>query len=132
MKLRVCAPTEIVLEDEAREVVAEALEGSIGILPRHVDYVAVLEPGILLYETPSGEERFLAVDRGLLVKRGDRVDVSVRDAVRGEELADLRRAVRERFVHLDEREHASRRALAQLEARFIRRFLEQSEGFRDR
>lgn len=132
MKLRVCAPTEVVLEDEARKVVAEALEGSVGLLPRHIDYVAVLVPGILLYETTEGEERLLAVDHGLLVKRGDRVDVSVRDAIAGEELAGLRRAVRKRFVRLDEREHASRRALARLEARFIRRFLEQTEGIRER
>lgn len=132
MRLRVFTPSGAVLEDEAERIVVEAAEGSVGLLPRHVDYVAVLVPGILLYETPGGEERLLAVDQGLLVKRGRRVDVSVRDAIPGEELASLRRAVRERFVSLDEREHASRRALAQLEARFIRRFLESAEGIRER
>ena len=132
MRLRVRVPTGTVREDEARKVVAEALEGSIGLLPRHVDYVAVLVPGILLYETPDGEEALLAVDHGLLVKRGSEVDVAVREAIPGEDLASLRRTVRERFVALDEREHASRAALAQLEARFIRRFLEQAAGLRGR
>lgn len=120
------------MQDDARKVVAEALEGSIGILPRHVDYVAVLVPGILLYQTSAGVEKLLAVDQGLLVKRGDRVDVSVRDAIPGAELDSLRRDVRERFLSLDEREHASRTALARLEARFIRHYLEQAEQLGDR
>lgn len=132
MRLRVRVPTGTVLEAEARKVVAEALEGSIGLLPRHVDYVAVLVPGILLWETPAGEEGLLAVDHGLLVKRAEQVDVAVREAIPGEELASLRRTVRERFVALDERKRASRAALAQLEARFIRSFLEQAEGLRGR
>lgn len=132
MRLRVSVPTGTVLADEAAKVVAEAAEGSIGILPRHVDYVAVLVPGLLVYETPSDEEVYLAVDRGLLVKRGDRILVSVRDAVRGDELGTLRRAVRDRFESLDDRERAARTALARLEARFIRQFLQQAEGLRDR
>lgn len=132
MKLHVYVPAGDVLEAEVEKVVAEGVEGSVGILPRHVDYVEVLVPGILLFETAEGEERLVAVDRGLLVKRGDRVTVSVRDAVPGDELSSLRRTVRERFETLDRREKRARSALAQLEARFIRNFLEQAEGLRDR
>lgn len=132
MKLQVFVPTELLLEAEAEKIVAEAVEGSVGILPRHIDYVAVLVPGILTVTTPAGDERLLAVDRGLLVKRGNRVTVSVQDAVRGEELSTLRRTVRERFERLDQREREARTALAQLEARFIRHFLQQAEGLRDR
>lgn len=132
MKLHVYVPTGDVLEAEVEKIVAEGVEGSVGILPRHVDYVEVLVPGILVFETAEGEEGLLAVDRGLLVKRGDRVSVSVRDAVPGDELSSLRRTVRERFEKLDRREKQARSALAQLEARFIRNFLEQAEGLRDR
>jgi len=132
VKLEVFVPTALLLEAEADRIVAEAVEGSLGILPRHIDYVAVLVPGILTFDTPEGEERLVAVDRGLLVKRGDRVTVSVRDAVRGDELSTLRRTVRERFERLDQREREARTALARLEARFIRHFLEQAEGLRDR
>jgi len=132
VKLQVFVPTELLLEAEAEKIVAEAVEGSVGILPRHIDYVAVLVPGILTVTTPAGDERLLAVDRGLLVKRGNRVTVSVQDAVRGEELSTLRRTVRERFERLDQREREARTALARLEARFIRHFLQQAEGLRDR
>lgn len=126
MRLRVTVPTRQVLaEDGVRRIVAESPAGSFGLLPRHVDRATALVPGILLFEDADGAERLLAVDRGLLVKYGDEVLVAVRRAVAGDELESLRDTVRRRFVALDERERRARTALAELETRFLRRFVEQ-------
>lgn len=124
MRLRILVPAREVLDEEVGRIVAEGPDGSFGILPRHIDVAAVLAPGILLYEDRGGRERWVATDRGTLVKRGGEVSVSVRDAVVGEDLATLRAAVEDRFEAVDERERSTRAALAQLEARFIRRLLE--------
>lgn len=126
MKLEIMIPSRVVLEDEAASVVAEGAEGSFGVLPRHVDYVTALVPGILTYRREQdGSERILALDQGTLVKVGSEVLVSVRDAVEGEDLESLRETVERRFRTLDGKEREARSALATLEARFIRRFLEQ-------
>lgn len=126
MKLEIMIPSRVVLEDEAASVVAEGAEGSFGVLPRHVDYVTALVPGILTYRREQdGSERILALDQGTLVKVGSEVLVSVRDAVEGEDLESLRETVERRFRTLDRKEREARSALATLEARFIRRFLEQ-------
>jgi len=126
MRLRVWGPARLVVEAEVQSVVAEGREGAFGLLPRHADYASPLVPGILSYrEAPSGNERYLAVDQGTLVKVGDQVRVSVREAVTGTELEALREVVQERFLGLDAREQAARSALASLEARFVRKFLEQ-------
>lgn len=125
MRLRVMLPSETLLDTPASKVVAESDRGSFGLLPRHVDVAVPLVPGILLYEDEEGVERLLAVDQGVLVKCGPEVRVSVRDAVEGDDLAGLRATVRERFEVLDDRERRTRAALAHLEARFIRRFVEQ-------
>jgi len=126
VRLKILAPTRVVVREEVSAVVAEGHEGSFGILPRHVDYVAPLVPGILLYRRePDGDERILAVDQGILVKAGPEVVVSVRDAVSGDDLKTLRHTVDDRFRTLDEKERQARSALATLEARFIRRFVEQ-------
>jgi F-type H+-transporting ATPase subunit epsilon len=126
MKLQVLGPARVVLEIEVQSVVAEGREGAFGLLPRHADYASPLVPGILTYrEAPSGQERFLAVDQGTLVKVGDEVRVSVREAVQGTDLEALRELVQDRFLGLDAREQAARAALASLEARFVRRFLEE-------
>ena len=126
MRLRIVVPTRRVLEvDGVRRVVAESPKGSFGLLPRHVDYATALVPGILLFEDATGEERLVAVDRGVLGQCGDDVFVSIRRAVAGDELETLRETVRTRFEALDERERRARMALAELESRFIRRFVEQ-------
>ena len=59
-------------------IVAESAGGSFGLLPRRLDCVAALVPGILVYETPARGEVFVAVDEGVLVKSGRNVLVSVR------------------------------------------------------
>jgi len=65
MTLRVLLPEKVVLEREVQKVVAEGENGSFGLLPRHVDYVEPLVPGILSF-VPVGEtdEVFAAVDEG--------------------------------------------------------------------
>lgn len=124
MKLKVLLPTEVLIEEEVTKVIAEAHNGFFCLLPRHVDFASALVPGILSFETGRGGEVFLAVDEGILIKCGQEVLVSTRNAVRGTELGQLRRTVEEKFEVLDERERSVRSAVAKIEAGFIRRFLE--------
>lgn len=123
MMVKVVLPSGVLLEQEAVKVVAEAQNGSFCILPRHVDFLAALVPGILALTQPSGEETFLAVDEGILVKRGPEVLVSTWNAVRGM-LGELRQAVREQFHELGEEEQKARSALDHLEASLVRQILE--------
>jgi len=124
MKLKILLPTEVFLEQDVTKIVAEAQNGSFCLLPQHIDFVAALSPGLLSYEDTEGEEVFLAVDEGVLVKRGDRVFLSSRNAIRGPNLGMLERTVEETFMVLDDREKTARSAVAKIEASFVRRFLE--------
>jgi F-type H+-transporting ATPase subunit epsilon len=124
MRLKVLLPTDILVDEEVAKVTAEAENGSFCLLPRHIDFVAALVPGLLSFVKPgaAGEE-FLAVDEGILVKCGPEVLVSTRQAVRGPELGQLRVMVAKNFKVLTDQEKRARSALAHLEANFIRRFL---------
>jgi F-type H+-transporting ATPase subunit epsilon len=124
MRLKVLLPAEVAVDEEVEKVVAEAENGFFCLLPRHVDFVAALAPGLLSFETPEGREVFLAVDEGILVKCKGDVLVSTRNAIRGPDLGELRKAVEEQFTVLDEREKMARSAVAKIEASFVRRFLE--------
>lgn len=124
MRLRVLLPTEVLLDAVVVKVVAEAANGSFCLLPRHVDFVAALVPGVLAYADEAGTTRYLGVDEGVLVKRADDVFVSVLDAVRGEAIEVLAGLVQERFRELDEDEREARGALARLEAGALRRLYE--------
>jgi len=125
MTLVVLLPEKVLLRRPVKKIIAEGQSGSFGLLPRHVDFVEVLVPGILAF-VPTGEsdEVFVAVDDGLLVKCGREVRVSVRNAVIGPELGELEQTVRDRFEQIDAREQTMRTALAKLESEVIRSFID--------
>lgn len=131
MRLKVMLPNEILVDEEVSKVVAEGENGSFCLLPRHVDFVSALVPGILAFVPEEGGdgdgEEFVAVDEGVLVKLGGEVLVSVRNAVAGAGLGELRKTVREKFAVLDDRQRSARSAVAGLEAGFVRRFIELRE-----
>jgi F-type H+-transporting ATPase subunit epsilon len=102
-------------------IVAQTRDGSFGLLPQRLDCVAALAPGILVYETASDGEVFVAVDEGVLVKTGPDVVVSVRRAVGGTDLGQLRDAVEKEFLTVDAREQSMRSVMARLESGFLRR-----------
>jgi F-type H+-transporting ATPase subunit epsilon len=122
MRLEVITPMSVCLDRSVRRIVGEGPDGHFGMLPGHVDFVSELVPGILLYETEDGAERFVAVNSGTLVKCGDDVRVAVRGAVEGDDLVVLRARVEVEFRQHDEEERDARAALARLEADMIRRF----------
>ena len=124
MKLKVLVPSEVLIDEEVTKVVAEAENGSFCLLPRHIDFVAALVPGLLSFESGKGREEFIALDRGILIKCDQEVLVSTRNAVRGPDLGTLKQTVEESFRVLDDREKMARSAFAKLEANFVRRFMD--------
>lgn len=123
MNLKVLLPFRIFTEQTGvSRIVAETREGAFGLLPRRLDCVAALVPGILVFETEAEGEICMAVDEGILVKAGPDVLVSVRNAIGGADLGTLREAVEQEFLNLDEQEKSVRSVLAKLESGFIRRF----------
>ncbi len=123
MRLKLCVPTQVLLETEVHKIIAEAANGSFCLLPRHVDFVAALVPGLLAYVPVDAEETFVAIDEGTLVKCGAEVLVSTRRAVQGADLGQLRQTVEDEFRSIDEREALARAVVAKLEADTVRRFV---------
>ena len=130
MQVKILLPSTVFLDQVAKKLVAEGQNGFFCLLPRHIDYTNALVPGILTLEHVDGQIAYYAVSEGILVKIGRQVLLSVRDAVRGETLEDLKKAVDSQFLQLIRQEQASRTALRKLEADTIRRFMELSEKTR--
>ena len=123
MNLKILLPFRIFAElDGVTRIVAESRDGFFGLLPRRLDCVAALVPGILVYQSEAEGEVFVAVDEGILVKTGTDVLISVRNAIGGTDLGTLRAAVEQEFLSLDEQEKSVRSVLAKLESGFVRRF----------
>jgi F-type H+-transporting ATPase subunit epsilon len=124
MRLKVLLPSGIIVDEAAVKVNAEAENGLFTLLPRHIDFVAALLPGLLSFETAEGAEEFLAIDEGVLVKCGPDVLVSTRNALRGGDLGALRETIEEEFKVFDDRQRMVKSAAARLEADLVRRFMQ--------
>jgi len=125
MNLKILLPFRVFADKrDVLRIVVVTDEGSFGLLPRRLDCVAPLSAGILVYETDTEGETYIAVDEGILVKTGRDVRVSVRNAIGGMSLDKLRAAVEEEFEQLDEQEQKLRSVLAKMESGFIRRLAE--------
>lgn len=109
-------------------MVVETTMGSMGLLPHRMDCVAALVPGILVFEDDLDGEVFVAVDQGSLIKIGFDIKISVRNAIGGLSLADLRGQVETQFLNLDEDQLLSRASIEKMESGFIRRLAEFHDG----
>jgi F-type H+-transporting ATPase subunit epsilon len=120
MNLKILLPFRIFIEEiNVIRIVAETSTGFYGFLPQRLDCIASLVPGIFSYETEAGGIHYLAVDEGLFVKAGFDVLVSVRNAIGGTNLGQLRESAEKEFINLNEQEKNTRSVIAKLESGFI-------------
>lgn len=129
MSMRILLPFCVFADETGvTRIVADTGAGSLGILPHRIDCVCALTPGILVYETGEGGERYIAVDQGILIKTGFDVFVSVRNAVGGTDLTLLQETVEREFLVLSEHEQNVRSVMSKMESAFIRRIAALNHG----
>jgi len=125
MNLKILLPFQVFAAvSGVTRIVAESIQGSFGLLPNRLDCAAALVPGILVYETPAAGTVYLAVDRGVLVKTGADVLVSVRRAIGGADLGALHQTVKQRFSVLDAEQREVHAAVIKMEGSLIGRLVE--------
>lgn len=123
MRIKLILPHKTIMDQEADKISAPGKGGSFQILPKHIDIVWSLEPGILTI-TSEGKEIYFAIHQGVLMKEADTVYVSSFQAIRGESLEKLHGALMEDLKAQDEREQKAREILVKLETDTVRRFME--------
>ena len=122
MNLRILLPFRVFAEKaDVLRVVADTTDGYYGFLPHRLDCVAALVPGILTYEAKDSGTVYVGIDQGVLVKTGAQVTVSVRRAIGGSDLGQLKDAVERDFLKLDEQERNVRSAVAKMESGLLER-----------
>lgn len=122
MRLKILLPAGLYLDRQVDKILSESTRGGFCLLPNHIDTASALAPGILTYEA-DGESHHLAVNGGVLVKKGDAVRVLSRAAVSGE-LGELETEVLRMQDEAAEAEKSARSAVAKLEAGFVRTLIE--------
>lgn len=118
--LTILLPNRVLLSVPMNRLGGEATNGSFVVLPRHIDFVTALVPGILYFQQPEEQTRYVAIDDGILVKQAASVWVSVSQAILGDDLDQLAQVADQQFRQLDERQKQAQTALARLEVSFLR------------
>jgi F-type H+-transporting ATPase subunit epsilon len=120
MSLKILLPFKVFADlQNVYRIVAETENGYYGFLPKRLDCVLPLVPGIFTYENEEGSH-YAAVDEGIMVKVGQQVLVSVRNAIGGVDLGKLKESVERDYLTIDEEERNSRSMMAKLESNFIK------------
>ncbi|WJG07698.1 F0F1 ATP synthase subunit epsilon [Aliiglaciecola sp. LCG003] len=125
MELKVLLPGKVFCQQHnVTRAVVETIQGSFGILPHRRDCAAALEPGILTYQVAGKTESYIAIDQGVVVKTGNSISISVRRAVKGDDLRVLQSTLKAEFLSLSAKDREIRFALEKLESRFVQRLTE--------
>jgi F-type H+-transporting ATPase subunit epsilon len=123
MQVKILLPHQVFAElTDVSSLVIDTPNGSFGILPNRLDCITPLEPGILSYQTNNQDNHYIAIDEGIFVKTGKQVMISVRRAIKGNTLDELKKTVELEFLNLDQEQQELRSVLAKLETGFLKQF----------
>lgn len=122
MHLKLLVPNYVLIDQPVTKIIAEGENGAFCLLPHHIDLLTALVPSILTWQSPEAEDRFVAIDRGLLIKCGPEVLISTRNAFQGSQLEVLQQEIAQQFHTLDEQERLARTAIARMETSLARQF----------
>ena len=131
LRLEIVTPQAIVFSEDVGMVTLPAIEGQIGVYPKHVRLITQIVPGEIIVSA-GAEDRFIAVGEGLVEITGDHVVIVTDMAIPAERIDEARaEEARERAAarlreKISDEEVATvnaslARALAQLQVRRRRR-----------
>ena len=90
LKFEVVTPTATVYSADVEMVTLPAIEGQIGVLPRHVPLLTRIAPGEIIVRKNGGEIEFLAVGEGLVEVTGSHVAIVTDMAVAAKDIDEAR------------------------------------------
>ena len=97
MKLRIVTPLDIVVDQDVVSLRAADASGSFGILAGHADFLTRLDTTIIRWHSADTLQHYCAVRNGVLSVTGGDIAVATREAVPGDDLANLAQRVLARF-----------------------------------
>jgi F-type H+-transporting ATPase subunit epsilon len=89
LKLEIVTPAATVYSEDVQMVTLPAVDGQIGIFPRHVPVLTRIVPGEIIVRK-NGDRDFLAIGEGLVEITGDRVAIVTDMAVAAKDIDEAR------------------------------------------
>jgi F-type H+-transporting ATPase subunit epsilon len=116
MRFELVSPSKVFFEGTVEEINAPGIEGDFGVLPGHTPFLTFLNIGELIYKV-NGNEKYVAIDGGIIEVLPTRVIAIVDDAYHAEDInlkeaEDLKVNSEQRLRELneDDKEYAAEKA----------------------
>jgi F-type H+-transporting ATPase subunit epsilon len=126
MQFRLSIPSQVIMEVTVEKIIAEDLNGSFCLLPKHIDCLRILIPGILTYQL-NGKEKYIGIDDGVLVKRGKEVKVAVKNVIYDVEIGQMKAELEKKITKSSEEEKRIRTIISEMEIDFINKYVESTK-----
>ena len=125
MRLVIATPDAIVATyEDIAALRAEDESGEFGILPHHADFLTALAVSVVGWRHADGTQRYCAVRGGLLsVSGGKNIEIATREAIPGDDLADLEATVLGQLATEAEAERQARARAGELRMQAIRQIV---------
>ena len=120
MQLKVFSPTGVVLDIPIRKIDFEGIDGYWTLLPKHVDYVNALTPSIVSYSNEYNETKYMACNKGVIVKKNQDVSISTKLAILDDSLEKLQKTIEIDFKAMDEDRKEVNTTMARLEIGLVK------------
>jgi F-type H+-transporting ATPase subunit epsilon len=125
VRLLIATPGAVVVDlADVVAVRAEDETGEFGVLPHHADFVTALSISVVGWRNANGGQGYCAVRGGLLtVTGGQEVAIATREAIPGDDLAELEGVVRGRLAADAEAQRRARAGAEELRLQAIRQII---------
>ncbi len=120
MQLKVFSPTGVVLDIPIRKIDFEGIDGYWTLLPKHVDYINALTPSIVSYTNENNEIKYMACNKGVIVKKNQDVSISTKLAILDDSLEKLQKTIEIDFKAMDEERKEVNTTMARLEIGLVK------------
>jgi F-type H+-transporting ATPase subunit epsilon len=121
--VQIVTPLDTAWTGTCGKVSVQTTGGWWTFLPRHREMVALVVPGIVTAWLADGGEILVAVDEGLLTKRGPDLTIATRHAAVGRNAEDLKKEAGRQFAEARAGEELMQQVIGRLETDFIRCFV---------
>ena len=119
----IITPSHIERVDNISFFRAEDQSGSFGILPRHIEFLTILEPSIAI-AVIDGNEEYFAFNGGILSFKKEMLTVTTKEFVRSSRIGELKESIEKYFNEQTQKESLFHLNMANLQKAFFKKMIE--------
>ena len=121
--VRIVTPSDLKKVDRVSLFRAEDKSGSFGILPRHIEFLTILEPSIAI-ALIDGEEEYFAFNGGILSFKKEMLTITTKEFVQSSQIGELKGIIERFYKQQREKESIFHLNMKNLQKAFFKKMIE--------